>query len=146
VKCIAALLCAASLAAAADIGDLGVRANVGPRAEIVSQVHPGSVSITERDVEAGFVEVKGASRFVVFANSPYVVRFSAAPDWARSIAVRGLPAPVTIDSGGAELRVATPPSRPRRDEASLDYRFELARGTAPGEYPWPLSVTVTLSP
>ena len=96
--------------------------------------------ITAQDVERGYVEVSAASRFQLSGNSLSVLEFRPRGAIVGSFSV-------TLPEGSARFgpEGGTLLQKPRQSGAStvdVAYRFELAAGTKPGAYPWPLSLTI----
>jgi hypothetical protein len=102
----------------------------------------GHVTIDQGDVNRGYVDVASASRFELFANTPYDVQFATHATWFRSVKISGLPNELEFGAEGG--RYFQPlKSKVERGARQLDYRFELDPGTVPGTYVWPLSLVVT---
>jgi hypothetical protein len=99
------------------------------------------VTIEQRDVNRGYVEVASASRFELVANIPYDVHFEAHAAWFRSVKVSGFPDELQFGAQGG--RYFQPFKKMERGPRELNYRFELDPGTVPGTYRWPLSLSVS---
>jgi hypothetical protein len=99
------------------------------------------VTIEQRDVNRGYVEVASASRFELVANIPYDVNFESNAAWFSSVKVSGFPNEVQFGAGGG--RYFQPLKRVDRGPRELNYRFELDPTTLPGTYRWPLSLSVS---
>jgi hypothetical protein len=98
--------------------------------------------ITEDDVARGFVEAPAASRLSVTTNARNGYAFDFAPRLPIFKSVR-----VRTNTGSGELGpdggTLVERGRSGRDlPTEISYRFVLADGVAPGEYPWPLALVV----
>jgi hypothetical protein len=129
-------------AAAAVSARILVSAAVLPRTAILSATTPASLDVSARDVARGFLEVRGSSQLLVTNNSPqgFELEIFTGASIFSSVAVYGLGAEDTVDAYGGEIFL-----RARHGAAIplvLSYRFELAPGTVPGHYPWPLQFGV----
>ena len=100
--------------------------------------------ITQDDIARGFVETSTPQEVLVTSNTTreYALRLDVMiPRFAR----------VTVSeqqhsgSFGAEgLTLVKPPTSPSTHQASFrfHYRFELTADMAPGDYPWPLALSL----
>lgn len=121
---------------------ISVSAAVLPRTAIISATMPASLDVSALDVARGFVEVRGSSRILVTNNSPagFELEVLTGESVFSSVAVHGLGAQATVDANGGE--VFLPSRRGAAIPLVLSYRFQLAPGTMPGRYPWPLQFDV----
>ncbi|HJS90064.1 MAG TPA: hypothetical protein VJ738_08895 [Steroidobacteraceae bacterium] len=119
-----------------------VSAVVQPRTAIVSATMPASLDVTASDVARGFVEVSGSSQILVTNNSPegFELEVLTGASVFSSVAVQGLGAEATVEAEGGEIFL--PSRRGAAIPLILSYRFQLASGTTPGRYPWPLQFGV----
>ena len=103
--------------------------------ELVSQ--PATLRVTERDAERGYVVRASGSVLRMSCNSPGGYRVTAAftEPIVRRVTIR-------LDDGEAVLgdgeTAGFPPCNCRDARRAIDYRFELAPGTRPGAYDWPV--------
>lgn len=103
---------------------------------------PRVITVTQADVERGEVVVRG-TRVELLANDRrgYRVRTELTHAAFTGLALNGLANPIE-----AEDRVAVvwmPPTTGRPAAATeVEYRFRLAADAAPGQYPWPLQMTL----
>jgi hypothetical protein len=111
-----------------------------PNGYIVMEHQAQVVHVTAEDALRGTVEVRGGSRLIVIthASSRYAFDFSNRSTIFRPVGIKGVSI-VKLGPGGATARLQHPAGRRAVD---LDYKFELAPGTRPGVYPWPLTFTV----
>jgi hypothetical protein len=101
-----------------------------------------TLTITAHDIALGYVEVADASRFSVTTNTEggFVIDFRPRNDVFRSVRVTGLQSPVELGAqGGIALN-----NRPhgRTTAHQLGYLFTLQPNLQPGNYPWPLEISV----
>ena len=149
---LAALVTALSLAAAAPVQDIyaaepptakvTVRARIATffRMQVEHQIPV--LTITARDVERGYVEVPAASNFSVVTNTQdgFIVEFRPHSDMFRSVRISGLQSQIEIGADGGTALNNAPHGRTTFHQ--LDYRFMLNPGVQPGNYPWPLEISV----
>ena len=111
-----------------------------PNGYIVMEHQAQVVHVSAEDVARGVVEVRGGSRLIVNTHAPsrYALDFSNQSTVFRPIGISGVGA-VALDPKGASVAQQQPAGR---RVVALDYKFELAPGTRPGAYPWPLVLTV----
>jgi hypothetical protein len=105
--------------------------------------HPAMLQVTAEDSAAGEVRVDGADVLVV-ANHPrgYTLQAELAPAFAEA-AIEGLAMPVQIRAGGSSVAMPSMVGQVQPQPKRVQYRFRLAKGTAPGVYPWPLALSLT---
>lgn len=121
-----------------------VSASILPRTTLSIRSQPRLLVVTPGDIRRGYVEVAAASRIEIRSNDPrgYLLVFEnrGGPEAPfREILVRGLEREVQIGRGGGWI--------PRTDArgpvaAELSYRFSLEKDVVPGNYPWPLLLSV----
>ncbi len=131
-----------SPAAVTARAQMPVGATVLARALIAEEQSPAVLEVSAADVARGYVDVRGATRLTVANTSPYGFALDVWPAVPvfRALVVGGLGAEARLgDDGGAIVQ------RGQRGAAlplTLDLRFQLAPGVAPGRYPWPLRYSV----
>ncbi len=133
----------ATTAEAAQIGSaMSVSVVVVANTKIQTLFQANHISISAEDVVRGFVDVPAASRFSVISNSRsgYLLQFYPIGDLFESVQITGLGNPVKMGTdGGAVVQRGKLPSL---SAIELSFRFALHPDTLPGNYPWPLQLTV----
>lgn len=103
------------------------------------------LTVTAHDIALGYVEAPAATAFSVTSNTPdgYVIEFRPTSDIFDSAVITGLPDRVEIraQGGTALYNVA----HGRTSSHQLSYRFALRSGLQPGNYGWPLEISVRSS-
>jgi hypothetical protein len=111
-------------------------------AKLNSNYQAAQLKISAADAARGYVEVLAASRFSVATNSRfgYIMDFHAVSDLFESVHVWGLGQSGHIGAEGGTIvqRVPLPPNGTHE----LSYRFNLRPDVVPGNYPWPLQLSV----
>lgn len=148
---VAALLAALSLASAPAVQNayaephttkLTVMARIATFFRMQVDHQDAALTITERDIERGYVEVPAASKFSVVTNTQdgFVIDFRPRSDVFRSVLVTGLQNPIEIGAAGGTAMNNVPHGRTTFHQ--LGYRFMLRPDLQPGSYPWPLDISV----
>jgi hypothetical protein len=135
----AAIACLAAPAlAAAD--SLAVWAIGLPNGYIVMEHQAKVIEVTREHVAQGFVPVAAGTRIVVAtrAGGDYALHFAPRGRLFRSVKIEGIGSAVELGAQGGTLTERDAPAG--KSTIALNYRFQLAPGTAPGTYPWPLEV------
>ena len=92
------LLAATSIPPAeAASSQVRVSVTVLPRVRLTAVRQTPTITVTERDVERGFVEVGSGTQFELTSNTPTQFQVTAMGDWFQAVRVDGLP------SGALEL-------------------------------------------
>jgi hypothetical protein len=120
---------------------IGVSVNVVANALLQSDYQAGQLDISPADVERGYVDALGGSRFSVRTNasSGYSLVFYPVGDLFKSVQVSGLR--TTVDFG-REGGMAVQRGFPLAGVVhNLNFRFFLNARTLPGNYPWPLHLS-----
>ena len=119
-----------------------VGATVRPVARMETLAAPSSFSVSNADLQRGYVAVPQPVRLRVYSNS----RAGFALD-VRNLA-RDMPA-VAVSGLGQDVEVSGEGGlivqrwqEPQTVALELHFRFALPGGFAPGEYPWPLLLRV----
>ena len=117
-----------------------VGATVLPQAGIAAQSLPQSLEVSARDVARGFVEVPNTVRLAVTSTSRdgFALDFWPRTTVFTAIIVRGAGPDASLDGNGGTIV-----QRGRHGVAMpllLGFRFNLAPGTTPGIYPWPVQI------
>ncbi len=119
-----------------------VSATVIANARVRTDYQATQLSISANDVARGYVEISAASRFSVVTNSRsgYLLEFYPVGNLFESVQVNGLGSVVQLgaDGGAIVQRGPLPPNRIHE----LSFRFSLSPDARPGNYPWPLLLSV----
>ena len=133
----------ATLAEAAQTSAaMGVSVTVVAHAKIQTMFQETQLKISKDDIVRGFVEVASASRFSVSTNSQsgYLLEFYPVGEIFDSVQIGGLGSPVHIGvDGGAIVQRGQLLANFTHD---LSFRFSLRQDLVPGNYPWPLQLSV----
>jgi hypothetical protein len=127
----------------AGSGDLRARfsvtATVSPRASVEPLSQPAQLSISEVDVQRGYVDVATAYR--VSSNDPsgYMVRLAPRIGLTRSVEVAGLSSPIVMTDQVVEV---VQPAARRPQRLDLRFRLVLDENAVPGTYAMPVQVSV----
>lgn len=130
---------AGRLFAGSSSAEMHVSATVVARTLLTVDSQPTEVVVTAADVERGFVELPAALAFHVRSNHPagYVLQFGSSSGVFGAAEVRWESSTVRVN--GSEAWIAQPYRRGATPVLAT-VRLDLAEGTAPGRYPWPLSI------
>jgi hypothetical protein len=103
---------------------------------------PATLRITAEDAAAGEVRVDGVEALVV-VNDPrgYVLQATLSGPFSAAT-IEGFAAPVQLGNGEATVPMPSMVGKHRPQPRRIHYRFDLAKGTAPGVYAWPLALAV----
>ena len=128
--------------AAQNNAAMSVSVTVVASAKIQIQYQATQLNVTPLDVERGYVDITGAARFAVSTNSRsgYLMEFNPVVKLFDSVQVNGVGSPVHLgaDGGTIALRDLTHLAQPHE----LNFRFTLNQNVKPGNYPWPLLMSV----
>jgi hypothetical protein len=104
------------------------------------------LNIYRGDVERGVVDIPAAMRFSVMTNSHsgFLLEFDPVGNIFESVQVSGLGNEVQLGADGGTI-VQRGPSSPIQAH-ELSFRFVLRPDVQPGNYPWPLSLSVRALP
>jgi hypothetical protein len=132
----------ASSACAAGTTRLMVMARVATFFRMQVEHQESALRITALDIERGYIIVPAASSFSVITNAQdgLIVDFRPRSDVFRSVVVTGLQGPVELGPQGGSAIHNAPHGRTTLHQ--LGYRFTLRPGLRPGDYPWPLEISV----
>ena len=116
-----------------------VTATVSPRASVEPLTQPAQLSISQVDVERGYVDVAAAYR--VSSNDPsgYMVRLAPRTGLTRAVEVAGLSSPVVVTDQSVEV---IQPAALRPQRLDLRFRLVLAENAVPGTYAMPVQLSV----
>lgn len=103
---------------------------------------PRAITVTQADIERGEVVVRG-TRVALLANDKrgYRLRTELTHAAFTGLALRGLANPVEARERVAVVWMPATVGRPP-EAAEVEYRFRLAADAAPGDYPWPLQMSL----
>jgi hypothetical protein len=107
---------------------------------LLSQV--SEITITEEDIQRGYLDVRSASLLELKTNSHqgYLLSFEGSLWPFKEVQIQGLANhPVRLDSGHSLVHQ---PSARGKVTMNLDYRFILSGEAKPGSYSWPLLISV----
>lgn len=121
---------------------IGVTATVLPVVSVDVQQQVPRLTISQADLARGFVEVAAASTLHLKSNTRngVMLSFNALPGLFKAVQVTGLSTAVDLPGDGGAVLQRTAPNEPLT--LQLGYRFTLAADAQPGEYAWPVVVTV----
>jgi hypothetical protein len=121
---------------------MGVSVTVVAHAKMQTVFQETQLKISREDIVRGFVEVTAASRFSVSTNSQsgYLLEFYPVGEIFESVQIHGLGSPVHIGADGGVIvqRGQLLPTFTHE----LSFRFKLCADVLPGNYPWPLQLSV----
>lgn len=146
---VAAVLAGIFLAIPASVGRVSageVRAYMTVTATVVDTVgirtlhQTQRLVITAQDVERGYVDVAGGSRFDLTHKGPSLFEFRPVGNLFRAVKVSGLAAAAEFNAEGGTMLQRS--SGATATSVAISYRFQLAPGISAGAYRWPLSLTV----
>jgi len=119
-----------------------VSVTVVAHAKLQTVFQATQLRISNDDVARGYVEVHAASRFSVVSNSRsgYLMQFLPLGNLFDSVQIRGLGNAVQMGTdGGVVVQRGLLSANP---VVELSFRFVLSPYVAPGNYPWPLQLSV----
>ena len=131
-------------AGARDVhSDFAVSVTVRAVANMEIKSEPPGLTVSSADLERGFIEVAQPTQLTVRSNSPsgFVLDvLTVASPMVSSMVVEGLNSDLALGADGGTIVQRW--EHPQAINLSLKFRFALAPGLSPGEYPWPLRLTV----
>lgn len=106
-----------------------------------------TVSVTAEDLNRGYLDAAAPQEVLVTSNlaKSYALRLDIVIPQFKRVTVSTQPNGQGGRSFGAEgLSLPQPQTNPatRQDDFEFRYRFELAPGLQPGNYPWPVAVAL----
>lgn len=124
-------------------GLLQVTAWVKPYLQVHFLHQEQAVTVTEEDLQKGYVEIRSASQLSIKTNSPEGVRIVFLPREGpfSEIRVFGLQ-PLVLK--GRETAVVFLHLKRGWTALDLSYRFSIPPALQPGSYGWPFSISVEL--
>ena len=104
---------------------------------------PAALQLTADDIARGSITVSGAQLDVVVNDRDgYVIRAQLANPIFTAAKVLGLPGALGAGEGATTLRMASMVGRPRPAPMPVSYELQLAPGAAPGQYGWPVALSL----
>lgn len=99
------------------------------------------ITITEEDIQRGYLDLRSASLLELKTNSNqgYHLSFEGSLWPFKEVQIQGLTNPVRLHSGHSLVHQ---PSARGKVIMNLDYRFILSGETKPGSYSWPLLISI----
>jgi hypothetical protein len=133
---------AASLHADSKSSQLSVSVEVVARTLLTIDAQPATIDVTAEDVARGYVDLPQAVQFHIRSNAAdgYRVRFEPMSFPFRSAAITWENALATISSG--EGSWITRSYERGTTAGAFNVRLNLAPGSEPGTYPWPVHFSV----
>lgn len=103
---------------------------------------PATLRVTPEDAAAGEVRVDGGEALVV-VNDPrgYLLQANLSGPFSEAV-IEGLPVAVQVQAGGTAVPMPSMVGQRQPQARRLQYRFNIAKGTTPGVYAWPLALAV----
>jgi hypothetical protein len=119
-----------------------VSVTVVANAKMLTHFQATDLKITEADIALGYIEILSASRFSVKTNSRagYLLEFQPVIDIFNSVQIAGLGSNVSLGAEGGTIVKRGSAAETLIQE--LSFRFTLRQNTKPGNYPWPLLLSV----
>jgi hypothetical protein len=108
------------------------------RLQVLSQ--PQAIQVSQRDVARGYVDVPVPVQLAVESNSGngYTIQFARQGEAFEGAQVQGLGQEIQVDSQAA---MHWKPAA-RRETLEFRFRLRLAPQLRPGEYPWPIQLSM----
>lgn len=121
---------------------LSVTVTVIANAKVRTEYQAAQLTISAADVARGYTEIAAASRFAVLTNSRsgYLMEFNPVGNLFAAVEVAGLGKDVHLGADGGSVAQRGPTSPGMTHE--LSFRFTLRPEARPGDYPWPLQLSV----
>ncbi len=130
-------------AGAKDVhSEFSVTATVRAVANIELQSVPADLKISAADLRRGFVDVAQPTQVIVRSNSQsgFALEVLTVTPLLSSMMIQGLNSDLSLGAEGGTIVQRW--QQPQAIKLSLKFRFVLAPGLIPGDYPWPLRLTV----
>ena len=121
---------------------MSVSVTVVANAKMLTQFQATQLNISEADVARGYLDISGGSRISISTNSltGYVINFNPINNIFASVQVSGFANSVQLGPDGGSVVQRTPLIKNHSYE--LSFRFTLNQDVKPGNYPWPLQLSV----
>ena len=133
------LVCGSSAVAETRSATMNVSATVIARSVVTVDAAPAEVVVTAADAERGYIVLPDVFAFHVRSNSlgGYLLRFDAAVPAFSRVSIAWGSTEIVVGEGEAQI---VQPYRRGATAYSATIRFDLAPGTRPGRYPWPVRI------
>jgi hypothetical protein len=130
------------VAAAQMSAAMPVSVTVVAHAKMQTNFQASQLKVSQNDVARGYVEVPAATRFSVESNSQsgYLMEFYPVSDVFDSVEIGGLGSTIQMGADGGVI--VQRGSFPANQLHELSFRFVLRPDIMPGNYPWPLQLSV----
>lgn len=121
---------------------MSVSVTVIANAKMQTSYQTSQLQISEADVARGHIDVPTALRFSVASNSQsgYLLAFNPIGNIFESVHVSGLDNIVELGADGGDI--VQRGAQRKMQMHDLSFRFTLKPDTQPGNYPWPLALSV----
>jgi hypothetical protein len=125
--------------------DISVKTIVPIRTQLTVLFQTPSLTLTDANIEHGYVDVRAATRVSIRNNNKagYLLMFEGLGWPFKEVLISGLPRDVQINAGGAFIHQAYTKNTV---SAELHYRFVLFADARAGEYAWPISLSLQPAP
>jgi hypothetical protein len=129
--------------ATSKTAQIRVSATVAPYVKLDILEQQPALSITQDDVERGYVDVMAGTTLRTRTNdrNGFMVNFESRSQVFERASVTGIGGTVEIGTNGGAVRAAY--SGPETS-TQVSYRFFLAPGVHSGQYPWPLQISASV--
>lgn len=105
--------------------------------------HPAYVAVTADDIARGSIKVSGPQvDLLVNDRFGYTIRAEVASAAFTAVKISGLASPVVATQSGATIRMTSMVGRPKPAPLPVEYELQLAPGTQPGQYAWPVMLSL----
>jgi len=105
--------------------------------------HPNVVQVTADDIARGTITVSGPQvDLLVNDRSGYTIRAELANAAFSAVKISGLSYPVVATQSGATIRMSSMVGRTKPAPMPVEYELQLAPGTQPGQYAWPVMLSL----
>jgi hypothetical protein len=105
--------------------------------------HPTSVFVTAEDVARGSIKVSGpAVDLLVNDRFGFTIRADLVSPAFSAVRISGLSSPVVATQSGASIRMNSMVGRHKPAPMPVEYELQLAPGTQPGQYAWPVMLSL----
>jgi hypothetical protein len=105
--------------------------------------HPTSVMVSAADIARGSITVSGpAVDLLVNDRLGFTLRADVVSSAFSAVKITGLSSPVVATQSGATIRMSSMAGRPKPAPMPVEYELQLAPGTQPGQYAWPVTLSL----
>jgi hypothetical protein len=105
---------------------------------------PQSLTISESDVQRGYVDATSPMEVTVRSNVPqgYTLELQNQSEHVHAAVVHGLPAPLVVTARGSSVSRPAPRHGLWTETLEMRVRFQLSPAARPGIHAWPLTVSM----